>query len=129
MPKSAFLLSGQFCVYGFYRRYFSAFLRHGLSGTEVFYYFRKIFICLWLLTLGLGFLEHHCGKIFKEYHYKRFLVFVNPDLDPAGKELQYPAISDSIGAGQFTGQGLAQASKTGATFCLPEDTDFIISHW
>lgn len=108
---------------------FLLFYGMGYLVQKYFIISRKIFyLSLAFLTLGLGFLGTTVvKKFFKEYHYKRFLVFVNPDLDPAGKGYNIRQSLISIGAGQFTGQGLAQGKQNRGNFLPSEDTDFIIS--
>lgn len=96
---------------------------------KYFIFSKKIlYFSLAFLTLGLGFLGTTAvKKVFKEYHYKRFMVFINPDLDPADKGYNIRQSLISIGAGQFSGQGLAQGKQNRGNFLPSEDTDFIIA--
>jgi rod shape determining protein RodA len=65
--------------------------------------------------------------LFKDYHYKRFLVFLDPELDPTGKGYNIQQSKISIGSGGFMGQGFTKGKQNRGNFLPAEDTDFIIS--
>lgn len=109
-----------------------AFLLVGGTAFFIYRYFfasKKILIAfLVLVTIGSGIIITNGVKLFlKSYHYKRFLVFVNPDLDPAGKGYNIKQSLISIGSGQLTGQGFTKGKQNRGQFLPAEDTDFIFS--
>jgi len=107
-----------------------------LAASGIFYFIhryialsKKVFyLFLILLTVGVGFLFTNPVKLlFKDYHYERFLVFLNPDTDRYGKGYNIQQSLISIGSGQLTGQGFTKGNQNRGNFLPSEDTDFIIS--
>ena len=107
-----------------------------LAASGIFYFIhryialsKKVFyLFLILLTVGAGFLFTNAVKLlFKDYHYERFLVFLNPDTDRYGKGYNIQQSLISIGSGQLAGQGFTKGNQNRGNFLPSEDTDFIIS--
>lgn len=96
---------------------------------KYFFSTKNIFLAfLILITLGTGFIATNgTKKILKPYHYKRFLVFIHPEMDLAGKGYNTNQSKISIGSGELTGQGLTKGKQNRGQFLPAEDTDFIFS--
>jgi rod shape determining protein RodA len=63
----------------------------------------------------------------KEYQRDRLLVFVNPDIDPAGMGYQLVQSQTAIGSGGFWGKGLLHGHMTQHGFVPENWTDFIFT--
>lgn len=106
-------------------------------GIAAFFFFlfrffgisKKIFVLfLVFFTLSCGFLTASAvKKVLKNHHYKRFLVFINPELDPTGHGYNTNQSKISIGSGRFSGHGLAKGTQNLGQFLPSEDTDFIVA--
>jgi rod shape determining protein RodA len=85
----------------------------GLNGTFLFA----------VGGLGLSVLPF----VLKEYQRDRLLVFVNPDIDPAGMGYQLVQSQTAIGSGGFWGKGLHTGHMTQHGFVPENWTDFIFT--
>ena len=85
----------------------------GLNGTFLF-------------TLG-GLGAAALPFVLKEYQRDRLLVFVNPDIDPAGMGYQLVQSQTAIGSGGFWGKGLHTGHMTQHGFVPENWTDFIFT--
>lgn len=65
--------------------------------------------------------------VLKEYQRDRLLVFVNPDIDPAGMGYQLVQSQTAIGSGGFWGKGLHSGHMTQHGFVPENWTDFIFT--
>lgn len=65
--------------------------------------------------------------VLKEYQRDRLMVFVNPDIDPAGMGYQLVQSQTAIGSGGFWGKGLHLGHMTQHGFVPENWTDFIFT--
>lgn len=65
--------------------------------------------------------------VLKEYQRDRLLVFVNPDIDPAGMGYQLVQSQTAIGSGGLLGKGLHHGHMTQHGFVPENWTDFIFT--
>ncbi|MDR0911897.1 MAG: FtsW/RodA/SpoVE family cell cycle protein, partial [Methanobrevibacter sp.] len=63
----------------------------------------------------------------KNYQKKRFIVFLNPNIDPKGCGYNIIQSKIAIGAGKFLGKGLRHGTQTQLGFLPEQHTDFIFS--
>jgi rod shape determining protein RodA len=63
----------------------------------------------------------------KNYQKKRFIVFLNPKIDPQGFGYNIIQSKIAIGAGKFLGKGLRHGTQTQLGFLPEQHTDFIFS--
>ena len=81
-----------------------------------------------LLVIGSGLILSVPAKnFFKDYHYKRLIVLLDPEIDPLGKGYNIRQSLISIGSGKFVGQGFTMGKQNRGNFLPSEDTDFIVS--
>jgi rod shape determining protein RodA len=66
-------------------------------------------------------------KSLKNYQKKRFIVFVNPKVDPLGFGYNIIQSKIAIGSGKFFGKGLKNGTQTQLGFLPEQHTDFIFS--
>jgi rod shape determining protein RodA len=85
----------------------------GLNGTLLF------------SVAGLGVAA--LPLVLKEYQRDRLLVFVNPDIDPAGMGYQLVQSQTAIGSGGLWGKGLHSGHMTQHGFVPENWTDFIFT--
>ncbi|HOJ49557.1 MAG TPA: rod shape-determining protein RodA [Spirochaetota bacterium] len=89
---------------------------------------RVFYTYIVLLSMGFGlFISVPMKNFFKDYHYKRLIVLIDPEIDPLGKGYNIRQSVISIGAGKFLGQGFTSGKQNRGNFLPSEDTDFIIS--
>lgn len=92
-------------------------------------YNKKVFHFLLFFTMiGFAFSNFSLlDKVFKNYHYQRFLVIFKPELDNEGRGYNLNQSFISIGSGYLFGRGLTQGSQNRGNFLPSENTDFILS--
>ncbi len=74
-------------------------------------------------------LDRALGKdvALKQYQKDRLLVFIQPDLDPAGAGYNLAQSKIAIGSGGLTGKGLGSGTQSNLHFIPERHTDFIFS--
>ena len=85
----------------------------GLNGTFLFA----------VIGLGISALPF----VLKEYQRDRLMVFVNPDIDPAGMGYQLVQSQTAIGSGGFWGKGYLAGHMTQHGFVPENWTDFLFT--
>lgn len=102
-----------------------------------------VILALWLgISLTAGIRLTHLAVIFliliiiasaswcfllKDYQRNRFLVFLNPDLDPLGRGYNMIQSIIAVGSGGFFGKGLGYGSQSQLNFLPEQHTDFIFA--
>jgi rod shape determining protein RodA len=66
-------------------------------------------------------------KSLKDYQRKRFVAFLNPNVDPRGSGYNIIQSQIAIGSGKFTGKGFKKGTQTQLGFLPEQHTDFIFS--
>ncbi len=67
------------------------------------------------------------AKFIKPYQQKRFIAFINPNLDPTDAGYQVIQTRIAIGSGKILGKGLFKGTQTQLGFVPEKHTDFIFS--
>lgn len=84
--------------------------------------------CALLLVAGtLWFLPAAGVQVLKPYQAARLTGFTNPDSDPSGLTYNVAQSITSIGAGGFSGRGVAGASQTRLDYLPEHATDFVFA--
>lgn len=106
-------------------------------GTGFVYIFILIVLLFvagtsWKLLAGLGALGlaalYPLWHLLGDYQKKRFLVFLDPSLDPTGAGLNVLHSKIAVGSGQAIGRGFFAPGSFGQLDYIPEkETDFIFS--
>jgi len=65
--------------------------------------------------------------LIKEYVIKRFMVFLNPNIDPFGAGYNLMQSKIAIGSGQIYGKGLFLGTQTNLNYIPEHHTDFVFS--
>lgn len=66
-------------------------------------------------------------KLIKEYQRDRLLVFIDPEVDPAGAGYNLAQSKIAIGSGELAGKGLGRGTQSNLNFLPERHTDFIFS--
>jgi rod shape determining protein RodA len=66
-------------------------------------------------------------KSLKNYQRKRFIAFLNPNIDPRGAGYNIIQSKIAIGSGRFIGKGFKKGTQTQLGFLPEQHTDFIFS--
>jgi len=90
---------------------------------------RIFFILLYIFSIGLisfsaGLLLH---KVLKDYQVMRFIVFLDPSIDPQGSGWNLIQSMTAIGSGGFWGKGFLMGTQSHYRFLPMQSTDFIFS--
>lgn len=92
---------------------------------------RLILMVTLVLALVVGALYLHLqtdlALPLQPYQINRLLVFVNPDLDPAGSGYHLRQSIMAIGSGRLTGQGLFAGELKGLRYLPEQHTDFVFA--
>ena len=80
-----------------------------------------------LAVLVLGLLPAAGLPLLKEYQVARLTGFLHPDLDPGGTTYNLTQSKNAIGAGQFDGRGVENATQTRLAFLPEHHTDFVFA--
>jgi rod shape determining protein RodA len=80
-----------------------------------------------LAVLVLGLLPAAGLPILKDYQTARLTGFLHPDLDPGGTTYNITQSKNAIGAGQFDGRGVENATQTTLNFLPEHHTDFVFA--
>lgn len=80
-----------------------------------------------LAVLVLGVLPGLGLPVLKDYQQKRITGFLNPDIDPGGTTYNLTQSKNAIGAGQWDGRGVDNATQTTLNFLPEHHTDFVFA--
>ena len=80
-----------------------------------------------LAVLVLGVLPGAGLPVLKDYQQKRLTGFLHPDIDPGGTTYNLTQSKNAIGAGQWDGRGLDNATQTTVNFLPEHHTDFVFA--
>jgi rod shape determining protein RodA len=86
----------------------------------------------WILYVSLLVLVAHAGalmvlRVLREYQIMRFIVFLNPRVDPQGAGWNLIQSVTAVGSGGFMGKGFLQGTQSHYQFLPQQSTDFIFS--
>jgi rod shape determining protein RodA len=90
---------------------------------RVYYWLSFVFLIL-LTSLLAGFLLH---GVLKDYQVMRFIVFLDPSIDPKGSGWNLIQSMTAIGSGGFWGKGFLAGTQSHYRFLPMQSTDFIFS--
>lgn len=82
-----------------------------------------VIIILGMIIIGLVFQLN----LLKDYQQKRLVVFLNPDIDPAGSGYNLRQSMIAIGSGGLFGKGLFSGTQSQLNFIPERHTDFIFA--
>jgi rod shape determining protein RodA len=80
-----------------------------------------------LAVLVLGFMPALGLPVLKEYQQERLTGFLHPDIDPGGTTYNLTQSKNAIGAGQWDGRGVDNATQTMLNFLPEHHTDFVFA--
>jgi rod shape determining protein RodA len=80
-----------------------------------------------LAVLVLGVLPGVGLPVLKEYQQQRLTGFLHPDIDPGGTTYNLTQSKNAIGAGQWDGRGVDNATQTTLNFLPEHHTDFVFA--
>jgi rod shape determining protein RodA len=80
-----------------------------------------------LAVLVLGVLPGAGLPVLKDYQQKRLTGFLHPDIDPGGTTYNLTQSKNAIGAGQWDGRGIDNATQTTLNFLPEHHTDFVFA--
>lgn len=92
-----------------------------VAGTKIQHLVAVVLIFALVFFLALNF------HLLKDYQVRRLLVFVNPDLDPAGAGYNLLQSKIAIGSGRMKGKGLFSGTQGRLNFIPSHHTDFIFA--
>jgi rod shape determining protein RodA len=95
--------------WGFKRRYF----------FWIFYAVSLVFVCLTGAML--------INRVLKPYQIMRFIVFLDPQVDPQGAGWNLLQSVTAVGSGGFAGKGFLKGTQSHFQFLPQQSTDFIFS--
>jgi rod shape determining protein RodA len=78
-------------------------------------------------VLVLGVLPGVGLPVLKDYQQKRITGFLHPDIDPGGTTYNLTQSKNAIGAGQWDGRGVDNATQTTLNFLPEHHTDFVFA--
>jgi len=96
---------------------------HRQFKRRIFYWVAYIFSII-LISLLLGFLLR---AVLKDYQVMRFIVFLDPSIDPKGSGWNLIQSITAIGSGGFFGKGYLLGTQSHYRFLPMQSTDFIFS--
>jgi len=80
-----------------------------------------------LAVLVLGVLPGVGLPVLKDYQQQRLTGFLHPDIDPGGTTYNLTQSKNAIGAGQWDGRGIDNATQTTLNFLPEHHTDFVFA--
>jgi rod shape determining protein RodA len=83
--------------------------------------------CIALAVLVLGVLPSVGLPVLKDYQQQRLTGFLHPDIDPGGTTYNLTQSKNAIGAGQWDGRGIDNATQTRLNFLPEHHTDFVFA--
>jgi rod shape determining protein RodA len=97
----------------------------GYRGFKQGYFYWILYAVSLLLFAVLGALT--IGRALKEYQIMRFIVFLEPSVDPQGAGWNLIQSVTAVGSGGFFGKGFLQGTQSHYQFLPQQSTDFIFS--
>lgn len=88
------------------------------------YYWLAYFFSIALIAFLLGFLFR---EVLKDYQIMRFIVFLDPSVDPKGSGWNLIQSMTAIGSGGLSGKGFLLGTQSHYRFLPMQSTDFIFS--
>ena len=113
-------------------RYFlAALLLITLLSAWGFWGFKRRYF-YWILYISSLFAVATAGallivRVLREYQIMRFIVFLNPRIDPQGAGWNLIQSVTAVGSGGFAGKGFLQGTQSHYQFLPQQSTDFIFS--
>lgn len=98
------------------------FLKKMLFNIPIHY-----FIIFFIVVFSSAFFSKTLDSHLKVYQKKRFVTFINPNIDPTGFGYSLSQSKIGIGSGRLFGKGLFSGSQTQLGFIPEAHTDFIFS--
>ncbi|MGM0441133.1 MAG: FtsW/RodA/SpoVE family cell cycle protein [Elusimicrobiota bacterium] len=94
-----------------------------VNKTFTVFHYLILVLLLWLsVGGGLG-----ITRILREYHKKRIVSFIQPDIDPLGTGYNTRQALLAVGSGKLTGKGIKEGTQTQLGFLPVRHTDFIFA--
>jgi rod shape determining protein RodA len=97
----------------------------GFWGFKRRYFYWILYISSLLLVINVGALL--VVRTLRDYQIMRFIVFLNPRVDPRGAGWNLIQSVTAVGSGGFVGKGLLQGTQSHYQFLPQQSTDFIFS--
>jgi len=97
----------------------------GFWGFKRRYFYWILYVSTLLLVINVGALL--VVRALREYQIMRFIVFLNPRVDPQGAGWNLVQSVTAVGSGGFAGKGFLQGTQSHYQFLPQQSTDFIFS--
>jgi rod shape determining protein RodA len=97
----------------------------GFWGFKRRYFYWILYVSSLLLVANAGALL--VVRFLREYQIMRFIVFLNPRVDPQGAGWNLIQSVTAVGSGGFVGKGFLQGTQSHYQFLPQQSTDFIFS--
>jgi rod shape determining protein RodA len=97
----------------------------GFWGFKRKYFYWILYVSSLLLIANAGALL--VVRVLREYQIMRFIVFLNPRVDPQGAGWNLIQSVTAVGSGGFAGKGFLQGTQSHYQFLPQQSTDFIFS--
>jgi rod shape determining protein RodA len=97
----------------------------GFWGFKRRYFYWILYASSLLLVADAGALL--VVRVLREYQIMRFIVFMNPRIDPQGAGWNLIQSVTAVGSGGFVGKGFLQGTQSHYQFLPQQSTDFIFS--
>jgi rod shape determining protein RodA len=97
----------------------------GFWGFKRRYFYWILYISSLLLVINVGALL--VVRTLRDYQIMRFIVFLNPRVDPRGAGWNLIQSVTAVGSGGFVGKGFLQGTQSHYQFLPQQSTDFIFS--
>jgi rod shape determining protein RodA len=97
----------------------------GFWGFKRRYFYWILYVSLLVLVANAGALL--VVRVLREYQIMRFIVFLNPRVDPQGAGWNLIQSVTAVGSGGFMGKGFLQGTQSHYQFLPQQSTDFIFS--
>ena len=97
----------------------------GFWGFKRKYFYWILYFSSLLLVINVGALL--VVRALREYQIMRFIVFLNPRIDPQGAGWNLIQSVTAVGSGGFAGKGFLQGTQSHYQFLPQQSTDFIFS--
>ncbi|UCF99092.1 MAG: rod shape-determining protein RodA [Spirochaetaceae bacterium] len=128
--REATLLS-MFTDFQMARYYLAALLVIALLSAWGFWGFKRRYF-YWILYVSSLLLLANAGallvvRFLRDYQIMRFIVFLNPRIDPQGAGWNLIQSVTAVGSGGFMGKGFLQGTQSHYQFLPQQSTDFIFS--
>lgn len=97
----------------------------GFWGFKRRYFYWILYLSSLLLVINVGALL--AVRALREYQIMRFIVFLNPRVDPQGAGWNLIQSVTAVGSGGFAGKGFLHGTQSHYQFLPQQSTDFIFS--